>query len=257
MRLRRRAAGAGGLLALVLAMLAVLITEAAWVATRDYLPAESAPPVDLDLGSPGVPETDAPLRMVVAGDSTGAGVGASRTESTVGARLAATIADGAQRAVSLRTVAVSGARAGDLAAQVDRAVELAPEVVVILIGANDATHLTPRDSMHRDLGAAVRRLNEAGARVVVGTCPDLGAATAFPQPLRALAGWRGRAVGVTERSAVRLAGGVAVDLAAETGPSFRAQPELMLSADRFHPSDAGYALWAKALAPAAISAAGS
>lgn len=249
---RRAAAAAGALLALVLV---ALVAEVAWVATRDYVPAESAPPVDAEIVPSGSGESGSPLRMVVVGDSTGAGVGASRTESTVGGRLAATIAEAAQRAVSLRNVAVSGARAGDLADQLDVALKLEPEVVVVLIGANDVTHLTALGSIRRDLGDAVRRAREAGAAVVVGTCPDMGGATVFPHPLRELAAWRGRAVGASERSAVRAAGGNPVDLAARTGPAFRARPEVMLSVDSFHPSDAGYALWAEALAPATVEAA--
>jgi lysophospholipase L1-like esterase len=251
-RLRRVGAGVGGLLVLVLV---VLVAEAIWVLSRDYLSTESARPTDAEISPGGPPTPGPPLRLVVVGDSTGAGVGASRPETTVGARLAVSVAEAAQRGVSVRTVAVSGARAADLAAQVDLAVALDPAVVVVLIGANDATHLTARASVRRDVGAAVRRLREAGAQVVVGTCPDLGGATAFPQPLRELAAWRGRAVGATGGAAVRSAGGSAVDLGAETGPAFRAQPEVMLSSDRFHPSDAGYALWARALAPATIEAA--
>ena len=262
MSVRRAAAGLRGpvalllaALGLLLAVLTVLIGEVVWVVNRDYLPPESAPSVDTEISASGSAAAPTPLRLVVVGDSTGAGVGASRTEFTVGARLAVAVASAVQRAVSVQSVAVSGARAGDLGPQVDLALALAPDVVVVLVGANDVTHLTRRDSVGRDVGAAVRRLREAGARVVVGTCPDLGAAPAFPPPLRELAGWRGRAVGATEGRAVRLAGGVAVDLAARTGPAFRAQPDLMHSTDRFHPSDAGYALWAQALAPATIEAA--
>ena len=252
MRARRAAAWAGALLGLVLV---ALVVETAWVATRDYVPAESAPPADAQIVPRVSGDPRAPLRLVVVGDSTGAGIGASRTESTVGGRLAVTVAEAAQRAVSLRNVAVSGARARDLADQLDAALELEPEVVVVLIGANDVTHLTTLGSVRRDLGDAVRRARGAGARVVVGTCPDMGGATVFPHPLRELAAWRGRAVAKSERSAVRTAGGTAVDLAAETGPAFRARPEVMLSVDRFHPSDAGYALWADSLAPATVEAA--
>src|ERR687889_74363 len=42
------------------------------------------------------------------------------------------------------------------------------------------------------VGAAVRRLRDAGVQVVVGTCPDLGAVRSVAPPLRQLAGWLGR-----------------------------------------------------------------
>jgi lysophospholipase L1-like esterase len=49
---------------------------------------------------------------------------------------------------------------------------------------------------------------------------------------------------------------VPVDLAARTGPVFRADPGT-LSEDRFHPSADGYDLWALALYPAVYDAAQS
>lgn len=247
----------------------VLAGEVLWVVTRDYLPPESAPPVGVEIPgtSPG-----GPVRVVVLGDSTGAGVGATETAATVGARLAAAVAEGTGRGVALTSVAVSGARTTDLAGQIDRVLDgestaaaagadgeagpaTPPDVAVILIGSNDATHVTPLSTVRDALGSAVGRLTDAGVEVVVGTAPDLGAATAFPQPLRAIVGWRGDAVAEASREAVLAAGGTPVDLAAKTGPAFRAYPDRNLSADDFHPSDAGYARWADALAPAVLDAA--
>ena len=41
-----------------------------------------------------------------------------------------------------------------------------------------------------------------------------------------------------------------VDLFAGTSSQFRADPDRYFAADNYHPSDAGYALWAKVIAPA-------
>jgi lysophospholipase L1-like esterase len=82
----------------------------------------------------------------------------------------------------------------------------------------------------------------------------MGAARALPQPLRAIAGWRGRAVAEAEERGVEAAKGTAVDLGKLTGPAFRADPKT-LSIDKFHPSDRGYQLWAEALTPALRDAA--
>jgi lysophospholipase L1-like esterase len=123
-----------------------------------------------------------------------------------------------------------------------------PDVAVVLIGANDATHLTRLDDLRRDVADAVRRLRESGATVVVGSCPDMGSATAFLPPLRHVVAWEGRRVGAATREAAGEAGGVTVDIGAETGPAFRADPDRYLSTDRFHPSAEGYALWAASLA---------
>lgn len=233
---------------------AVLAGEAAYVATRPYLPAESAPPVVGSFGSGNGTTGRAPLQLLMVGDSTAAGVGASGTTATVGAQLAAGLA-ATGRTVTLSSVAVSGARAKDLAGEVS-AVGRQPgraDVAVVLIGANDATHLTSLKAVRTRLTAAVRELRATGAAVVVAGCPDLGAVRAFPQPLRLIAAARGRAVASAEHRAASAAGASFVDLAHETGPTFRADAG-MLSADRFHPSDRGYARWSRALLPAVRAA---
>lgn len=240
-RAARRAA-----VAIVLLAVVVLGTESGYVATRRYLPADAAPRV---AGSYG--DARPAVRLLLLGDSTAAGVGASTTAGSVGGRLAAALAT--KRRVTLGSVAVAGARAADLPAQVSAALKERPDVVLILIGANDATHVTRLGTVGRLLDAAVRRLRAAGVAVVVAGCPDLGAARAFPQPLRAIAAARGRAVADRERAAAAAAGAAYVDLGRATGSAMRRDART-LSADRFHPSDRGYALWAQALQPAVLAA---
>ena len=240
-----------GVLALGLLGAATLAAEALLAARRTYASADSAPAPE---GRYGPAADGRSLRLVVLGDSTAAGLGVDNTDETVGGRLAALLA-ATGRPVVLDGAAVSGSRAADLHTQVSRALlHGRPDVAVILVGANDATHLTSLGAVQRDLGRAVERLRSAGVSVVVGTCPDMGAARAFAQPLRELVAWSGRRVGEAERAAVWRAGGVPVDLAARTGPVFRADPGT-LSEDRFHPSADGYDLWALALYPAVYDAA--
>jgi lysophospholipase L1-like esterase len=239
-----------GVLALGLLGGVVLTVEAVAAARRTYVSGDTAPPLMGTFGDAGPP----PLRVVVLGDSTAAGVGVDATGETVGGRLATLLAATGRRVI-LDGVGVSGSRAADLRTQVSRALlHGRPDIAVVLVGANDATHVTSLDDIRRDLAAAVARLRDADVAVVVGTCPDLGAARAFAQPLRELVAWSGRRVAGAERDAVRAAGGVAVDLAARTGPVFRADPGT-LSEDEFHPSADGYDLWALALYPAVYDAA--
>jgi lysophospholipase L1-like esterase len=246
-RLARAAiGGAAGTMASTVVVLAAEV----WVAARrPYLPANSAPPVDGEFGEPG----QHPLRLVVLGDSTGAGVGVTRTEDTVGAALARRLAQLGSR-VRLAGVAIGGSGTGDLGPQVSRALLGRPDVAVVLVGADDATRGTPLRAVRHNLTDAVRRLSAVGVRVVVGTCPDLGAVRAFPQPLRMVVAWQGRRVASASAAATGSAGGVPVDLAAATGPVFRADPGTF-SEDRFHPSADGYRLLAEALLPAVSDAA--
>ncbi|HEX8003229.1 MAG TPA: SGNH/GDSL hydrolase family protein [Mycobacteriales bacterium] len=232
-----------GIAATTVAGGALLAVEALAATRREYLAAETAPPVGGTFGRAFAP----PLRLAVLGDSTAAGIGVARVDDTVAGRLAQVVA-GTGRFVTLDGLGVSGSRASDLAPQVSRALLHPPDVAVVLIGANDATHGSGLPLVRDDVRDAVTRLRDAGVAVVVGSCPDMGAATAFLPPLRHVVAWNGRRVGAAVRDAAAGAGAVTVDIGGETGAAFRSDPRRYLSSDEFHPSADGYALWAEALA---------
>jgi lysophospholipase L1-like esterase len=195
-----------------------------------------------------------PLRLMLLGDATALGVGVDSADQTLGGQLARMLAV-AGASVSLSTVAVAGARSGDLATQVARAqLGAKPDLAVILVGANDAIHLVRPGEAAAALATAVRRLRDAGTAVIVGTCPDLGAVRAIAPPLRQLTGWYGRRVARAQASAARAAGAAVVDLGGQVGPVFRADAG-MLCRDGFHPSADGYRVIAYALYPALATAA--
>lgn len=195
-----------------------------------------------------------PLRLTLLGDASALGVGVGSVNETVGGQLASLLATG-ERRVELSSVAVAGSRSPDLATQVSRAlVGPVPDIAVILIGSGDVTGLHRPGDTAAHLGAAVRRLRDADVEVVVGTCPELSACRALTPPLRQLAGWYGRRIAQAQASAAHVAGADVVDLAADTGPIFRADAGT-LCFDGFHPSADGYRVWAHALYPAVAAAA--
>jgi hypothetical protein len=116
------------------------------------------------------------------------------------------------------------------------------------------THRIDTSVAIRHLEMAVRRLREAGAEVVVGTCPDLGAIEPVPQPLRFLARRWSRDLAAAQTVAVVEAGGRAVSVGDLLSEAFSADPKVMFSEDRFHPSPAGYARVAAALLPSVSAA---
>ncbi|WP_406107298.1 SGNH/GDSL hydrolase family protein [Micromonospora globbae] len=232
---------------------AALLAGEAFVARhRRYAEPELGLALRATIGRAGAP----PLRLVLLGDSSALGVGVDRLDDTIGGQLANLLAEGPSgRLVHLSSVGVSGSRSTDLATQVARALlGQRPDVAVILIGANDATGMRRPAEAAAYLGAAVHRLREAGVEVVVGTCPDLGAARAIAPPLRQLVGWSGRRIARAQTSAALDAGGSVVDLATETGPVFRADAGTFCH-DGYHPSADGYRVWAHALLPAVAAAA--
>ncbi|MEV0268592.1 MAG: SGNH/GDSL hydrolase family protein [Hamadaea sp.] len=235
---------------------ALLTAEAIMARRRSYAQPALGLNVRASIGADAAP----PLRLVMLGDSAALGVGVDRVADTVGGQLAELLSNpvGGEpgRRVDLSSVGVSGSRSSDLATQVARALlGLRPDVAVILVGANDVIGLRSPGEAATHLGAAVRRLREAGVEVVVGTCPDMGAARAIAPPLRQIVGWLGRRIARAQIRAVHAAGGAIVDLGAETGPVFRADPATLCE-DRYHPSADGYRVWAYALLPAVAHAAG-
>jgi lysophospholipase L1-like esterase len=258
-RARRVAAaaafGGGGLAGLGAAGLGVLLAEAKlarrWIGT----PFGSEGP---DAGGVFGAGPGRPLEMGMLGDSSAAGLGVDAPLDSPGAVIAAGLAALSGRPVRLHVVAVVGAESRHLDAQVDRllAVSPAPDVAVIMVGANDVTHrLKPSESV-RALTGAVTRLRAAGAEVVVGTCPDLGTIEPIAQPLRWLARRWSRELGAAQTVGVVEAGGRTVSLGDLLGAEFAARPGEMFSSDGFHPSGAGYARAAAALLPSVCAALG-
>ena len=179
--------------------------------------------------------------MLWLGDSTAAGVGATSPDAAIPRLVAAAFGPDTQ----LVSRAVSGARVNDVVEEQLDGVDLADfDLVFLSVGANDAIHLTRRGDFYADY----QRLAGIGDRLVALGVPDMGSPTRFAQPLRAITGWRGRRVDATIHDVLRdHPRATYVDIAGRTGPAFRRDPKRYFSADRFHPSDAGYRLWADAV----------
>ena len=196
-----------------------------------------------------------PVDLLILGDSIAAGLGATRPKETLAGRLAKGLATRTGRPVRLRSLAVVGSESPDLAAQLDRlASGDRADAAVIIVGGNDVTHRIPVGESVRHLVEAIRQLQERGVRVVVGTCPDLGALRPVPQPLRTLASRLSRRLAEAQAEGAERAGAASVSLRRTVGPLFLDEPEQMFSLDRFHPSALGYRRTADALLPAVAAA---
>ena len=243
---------AGAASAAAVAAAGVLVAEGLHARRQAGVRSASAPYSDGRYG----PREGTSYRLVVLGDSSGAGLGAGSPESTVGALLATGLSNLTNRGVVLATMAVVGAQTRDLSAQVDRALQIRPHVVVIMIGANDVTHLRGIRRPVRELAQQVTRLRDEGIEVVVATCPDLGTVRLFAQPLRGVAGRMSHSMARAQGEAASAAGARVVPMASLLGREFGDRPHWYFSADRFHPSDEGYAAAAAAILPSVLLAVG-
>jgi lysophospholipase L1-like esterase len=227
------------LLGLPLVAVGVLVVEVGLARRGGSTPAGSPLLLDGAVGEGSSPR----LALTWLGDSTAAGVGASSPAGALPTRVGV----GLERSIDVRVLARSGATVTDVVQrQLPAVAELSPDVVFVSVGANDVTHLTSR----ADFGDAYRELVDGlpeSAVVVLLGVPDMGAIPRLAQPLRAVAGFRGRQLDDVVRKVAAETGHAYVDIDGETGPAMRSDTERFFAADRYHPSDAGYQLWADAV----------
>lgn len=235
----------------VLSITAVAVSLVAllWIETRiarsgPHVPDIAPNPPDSAAGPPGR-AVDA---VVWLGDSTAAGTGSTSVTETLPEQTANLLG----RPIRLTNLAHPGDTVADVVrTQLPRLAGLNPTVVFISVGANDSTHLVSRAQFRRDYARMLAGLPSGVQRVVLLGVPDMGAPPRLPQPLRAVAGWRARALDLDVRHlAATTPRATYVDIAGKTGPAFRRDPDRYFAADHFHPNDAGYGLWARAVAAA-------
>lgn len=221
---------------------AVLIAEAVWTVRRS-LP--SLQGLDASGISGGPSCAGDPLRVVALGDSTLTGPGLDAGEQ-VWLRLALTrLQHGCP--IELTSLAVGGSRVVDVAARVDEAVDLHPQLVVVAVGANDALHGTALRSFRTQFDAMLHALTEAIEVVAVANIGDLGNIARVPSPLASVFRARARAFRTTIETAVaRHDNAVVLDM---TTADDRFRDRSVFGADLFHPNEVGHAAWADAALP--------
>ena len=242
-----------------------LLTEQAAQARRVIPKSWEVPPRADGVYSPGGGEPEKwhrgvpfDLHLMIFGDSTATGYGCRSADEVPGVLLARGLAEQSGKRIRLSTKAIVGATSKGLSGQIDAmfVAGAPPDAAVIMIGANDITAVNGIGPSARRLGAAVKRLRDSGSVVVVGTCPDFGAISAIPQPLRFVARRRGLRLARAQAGLVRTGGGVPVPFCDLIAPELLKTPEVLFSSDMFHPSAAGYSLAAQQLLPALCEALG-
>lgn len=200
------------------------------------------------------------LRMAVLGDSTTAGVGVTDPEDSLPYRVACRVADAERRPVHVVSYGWAGARVADLPRQqLPRALEPlrrtdsepflpGADIVVIVIGANDAMRHTAPRRFREDLRATLDtvRASAPRARVVLAGIPGFRGILPGLEALVFLADQFTRLLRPISRSEAARAGVAFADLEAEL-PRIVAGRTDVLSSDNFHPSVVGYDAWAEVI----------
>ncbi|MBP9827857.1 SGNH/GDSL hydrolase family protein [Patescibacteria group bacterium] len=188
------------------------------------------------------PLPQATLKILVLGDSTGVGVGASSPEFSPAGLTAKRYPD-----AHIVNASVSGARMRDAVKQLSEIKETDFDLVMIHIGGNDAIRFTNNDEFAKDFAELMAQAKEKGDYVLVTSTGDIGTVPLFPFGSRwifALRGYKIREIMKAEVARHDSATVRYTDLLRERAlDPFALDPTHLYAEDKFHPSDAGYADW--------------
>jgi len=184
------------------------------------------------------------LRLLIAGDSAAAGVGAPTQKEALAGHLVRALAEHAGYAVRWQLLARTGARSEDVLQMLMHGALRRADVGVVLAGVNDITkQVSLRAALRtRDEIAAVMRQRARVKHVVFSALPEMEKFPALPQPLAWYAGHHARRY--NDAQARWLAGREAMTHASMEGVM---DPSLM-AGDGFHPGPTLYARVARSLA---------
>jgi lysophospholipase L1-like esterase len=196
-----------------------------------------------------IPAADVPLRLLVIGESTVAGVGAPDHAHGLTGQVAGALAARTGRTVHWKALGKIGATARAARTELVAEVPQAPvDLVVLALGVNDVLRLHTARRWTRDLTHLIGdiRARVGPAPVVVASVPPLGSFPAFPQPLRAVLGLRAL---LLDRAAQRC---VPTLIRVAHSPAQLDAADTAFGRDGFHPSVRGYRLWGAQIAESAL-----
>lgn len=183
------------------------------------------------------PEPAVALRLLVVGDGTALGSGASAPERSVAGLIGRDYP-----LLGIDNRAESGARYADVLEQLRQA--SGPyDLLLVQAGSNDVLRSTERDALHADIERVVRRARELAPRVVLVAGTNLGNAPFFAPPLSWWMTRRSELVRDLVATVARRHGAHVVDLFFEGVDDPLMHDPRLLAGDGLHPSDAGYARW--------------
>ena len=193
----------------------------------------------------------APLRLLVLGDSTAAGVGAETQHDALPGNLARSLGAHFGRGVEWTAVGKNGATARDLLEDfVGEATAARYDVVFLTVGANDALTIRSRAAFGRDIRRLLALLREANpdATIMMSSLPAFFRFVLLPNPLRANLYLHSRSLEAEARQIVSAMPG------AFMSPPPPPYTDGFFATDLFHPSASGYRDWARFAVEDAVAA---
>lgn len=216
----------------LLAALVLLTTSgcAAWRIRQSVEMARQSEPFQ-------VTPAGASARLLVVGDSTAVGTGASAPTASVAGLIAR---DHPRLTVVNR--ARDGAKFSDIAAQLESEEQF--DVILVLGGGNDVIRFTRAELLEHDVARTAEMARTRARVVIFMPAGNVGNAPFFFAPWSWLMTERARKLHGFVRQAVADNGALYVNLFKEKADDpFAQRPDELHARDGLHPSDAGYRLW--------------
>lgn len=189
------------------------------------------------------------LRLLVLGESTAAGVGASNHDDSLAGQTAQSLNAMTGASVDWRVLAANGLTATSLRGRLkELPADTRADLIVIGLGANDVFRLRGPAGWQREIRALIDTVRErcGFAPVMLSAAPPIGHFPGLPQPLRSVLGLRARLLDhASARLADKMPGVHFVPLEFDVEPG-------LFAVDGIHPSPHAYRLWGRAVAYAAI-----
>lgn len=189
-------------------------------------------------------------QVAITGDSTAFGTGASDFTKTYHYQFLSQ----QPGAFHVQNYGVIGAKASELSEQLNQIKHV--DLLFISISGNDVTHLTRLDDLSTQLDEALTLAASKADTVILITPGSMGDVGLLPWPIRTILGYRSGQVSSLTKQVASQHQVIQVDMFSHSEYSFIQNPTTNFAADLFHPSDAGYALWAAAISEDVLQAGG-
>ncbi len=184
---------------------------------------------------------DAVMRLLIVGDSTAVGTGASSPSLSLAGLIAAD-----HSGLQIDNRARDGAKFADVVRQLPAAGSSAAlrfDIVLVQAGGNDVIRLTDMDSLATHVDQVLVKAKQLAPLVLLMPAGNVGNAPFFYAPLSWWMSKRSRELHRIVADSARRPGVVYIDLFRERdNDPFVLNPQLN-AADGLHPSDGGYAEW--------------
>ena len=184
---------------------------------------------------------DEPLRLLLVGESTVAGVGVGTQQEALAGQLAGQLATLLQRPVAWQALGENGITASEAVQHLLPQVSAADfDLVLLVFGVNDTTHFSSKRRWQTALESLAQAFAKADCRIAFTAVPPMQHFSALPWLLRKMLGWRATLLDLQLSEVARRLS------TSHCRVTLKFEPEYM-ARDGYHPSALGYRVWAEGL----------